>query len=120
MAKSRKNDIPEATPELTVEEPIVAEVATAEPVMEEPVVLDNPIAEKGIMEMKPEDMEVRTSKKEIVKKIDTSDPNVLCRVIKKHSCVIAKQHYDLLPDRDVTLPNSVATILQQAGVLIKK
>ena len=104
----------------------------------EPVVLENPIPEKkGIMDMTPEDLEppiapvkekekekekvvIVTPKAAAKKEINTADPNVSCKVIKKHSCTIGKVPYDLVPDRDVVLPNSVATILQTAGVLIKR
>ena len=42
------------------------------------------------------------------------------RVIKSHSCTIFGTPYNLKKDTDAKLPNSVATILANAGVVIKK
>lgn len=54
------------------------------------------------------------------KKIDTNDPVVACRMIRKHECRISGVYYKLAKNADVVLPNSVATVLSGAGVLIKK
>lgn len=49
-----------------------------------------------------------------------SEKSVRCYAIKDHECVIGKTSVNIVKDGSYNFPSSVVTILQNAGVVIKK
>lgn len=100
--------------EPVVEEPQITEEKPSEEIVDNEIL---EVVEKPIEEVIEEEVLGNTP---IVVSSEGEGKMISCRVINNHQCVIGKMHYDLSKGSVVSLPVSVATILSNANIVVKR